>query len=249
MTISQRIFEELKKQGKKQKDLAVYIGLSTSAVSDWKKKGTNPAAENLSIIADFLNISIEYLLTGKEKSSPTVTLTADEQDLLDIYNSLSPKSQGRLRERAEVLAELETPAVNEPEPEENKEIETIFIEYSTLRVSAGTGEPLIDDTYPEFIEVKRSELTEEANFAVKINGNSMLPHYKNNDIVLVRSQPEVAVGEIGIFTIDGEGYIKERGENRLISLNPEYDDIYFKEGQDIRCKGLVIGTLEEDDFV
>lgn len=249
MTISQRIFEELKKQGKKQKDLAVYIGLSTSAVSDWKKKGTNPAAENLSIIADFLNISIEYLLTGKEKSSPTVTLTADEQDLLDIYNSLSPKSQGRLRERAEVLAELETPAVNEPEPEENKEIETIFIEYSTLRVSAGTGEPLIDDTYPEFIEVKRSELTEEANFAVKINGNSMLPHYKNNDIVLVRSQPEVAVGEIGIFTIDGEGYIKERGGNRLISLNPEYDDIYFKEGQDIRCKGLVIGTLEDEDFV
>lgn len=249
MTISQRIFEELKKQGKKQKDLAVYIGLSTSAVSDWKKKGTNPAAENLSIIADFLNISIEYLLTGKEKSSPTVTLTADEQDLLDIYNSLSPKSQGRLRERAEVLAELEAPAVNEPEPEEDKEIETIFIEYSTLRVSAGTGEPLIDDTYPEFIEVKRSELTEEANFAVKINGNSMLPHYKNNDIVLVRSQPEVAVGEIGIFTIDGEGYIKERGENRLISLNPEYDDIYFKEGQDIRCKGLVIGTLEDEDFV
>lgn len=38
MTISQRIFEELKKQNKKQKDLAEYIGISTSAVSDWKKK-------------------------------------------------------------------------------------------------------------------------------------------------------------------------------------------------------------------
>lgn len=249
MTISQRIFEELKKQGKKQKDLAVYIGLSTSAVSDWKKKGTNPAAENLSIIADFLNISIEYLLTGKEKSSPTFELNADEHELLQYFKKLSDKSKGIVLGRAEQLAELETPAVNEPEPEEDKEIETIFIEYSTLRVSAGTGEPLIDDTYPEFIEVKRSELTEEANFAVKINGNSMLPHYKNNDIVLVRSQPEVAVGEIGIFTIDGEGYIKERGENRLISLNPEYDDIYFKEGQDIRCKGLVIGTLEDEDFV
>ena len=159
----------------------------------------------------------------------------------DIPRNQITKKQ---REAAQSLLKL-----HEPEPEEDKEIETIFIEYSTLRVSAGTGEPLIDDTYPEFIEVKRSELTEEANFAVKINGNSMLPHYKNNDIVLVRSQPEVAVGEIGIFTIDGEGYIKERGENRLISLNPEYDDIHFKEGQDIRCKGLVIGTLEDEDFV
>lgn len=249
MTISQRIFEELKKQGKKQKDLALYIGLSTSAVSDWKKKGTNPAAENLSVIADFLNISIEYLLTGKEKSSPTVKMTADERELFDLYSNLSIENKARVRERAAVLAELEAPAANDPEQVDEEEPETIFIEYSTLKVSAGTGEPLIDDTYPEFIEVKRSELTEEANFAVQISGNSMLPRFKNKDIVLVRSQPTVEIGEIGIFIIDGNGYIKERAANRLISINPEYDDIYFKENQDIRCKGLVIGTLEEDDFV
>ncbi len=234
---------------REQRELTTYLGLKSVAFSEWKSGKSKSYKKYLIEIADFFNVSLDYLVYGKEKSSPTVDLTADEQELFKIYKGLSIENKARVRERAEVLAELEAPAVNEPEPEEDKEIETIFIEYSTLRVSAGTGEPLIDDTYPEFIEVKRSELTEEANFAVKINGNSMLPHYKNNDIVLVRSQPEVAVGEIGIFTIDGEGYIKERGENRLISLNPEYDDIYFKEGQDIRCKGLVIGTLEDDDFV
>ncbi len=77
----------------------------------------------------------------------------------------------------------------------------------------------------------------------------MMPHFKDGDVVLVQSQPDVNIGEIGIFIIDGNGYIKERGERCLISINPEYDDIYFEEGQDIRCKGLVIGTLEEDDFV
>lgn len=234
---------------REQRELTTYLGLKSVAFSEWKSGKSKSYKKYLIEIADFFNVSLDYLVYGKEKSSPTVDLTADEQELFKIYKGLSIENKARVRERAEVLAELEAPAVNEPEPEEDKEIETIFIEYSTLRVSAGTGEPLIDDTYPEFIEVKRSELTEEANFAVKINGNSMLPHYKNNDIVLVRSQPEVAVGEIGIFTIDGEGYIKERGDNRLISLNPEYDDIYFKEGQDIRCKGLVIGTLEDDDFV
>ena len=59
----------------------------------------------------------------------------------------------------------------------------------------------------------------------------------------------VNVGEIGIFIIDGNGYIKERDDDRLISINPRYDNIYFEEGQEIRYKGLVIGTLEEDDFV
>ena len=229
---------------REQRELTTYLGLKSVAFSEWKSGKSKSYKKYLIEIADFFNVSLDYLVYGKEKSSLTSELSADEQELFKIYKGLSIENKARVRERAEVLAELEAPAVNEPEPEEDKEIETIFIEYSTLRVSAGTGEPLIDDTYPEFIEVKRSELTEEANFAVKINGNSMLPHYKNNDIVLVRSQPEVAVGEIGIFTIDGEGYIKERGENRLISLNPEYDDIYFKEGQDIRCKGLVIGTLE-----
>ena len=224
------------------------LHLSSSKVTAWKN-GSIPKYEILNSIADYFNVSVGTLFDGIEKNSPTVTLTADEQELFKIYKGLSIENKARVRERAEVLAELEAPAVNEPETEEDKEIETIFIEYSTLRVSAGTGEPLIDDTYPEFIEVKRSKLTEEANFAVQISGNSMLPRFKNKDIVLVRSQPTVEIGEIGIFIIDGNGYIKERAKNRLISINPDYDDIYFKENQDIRCKGLVIGTLEDEDFV
>ena len=247
MSIINNLLLLLEEKRLKQSDLCDAIGISSSTMTNWKNRGTDPPSKHIIPICEFLNVSPYILLTGKEKSSLTSELSADEQELLGCFKKLSDKSKGMVLGRAEALAELEAPV--EPDQEEEEEIETIFIEYSTLRVSAGTGEPLIDDTYPEFIEVKRSELTEEANFAVKINGNSMLPHYKNNDIVLVRSQPEVAVGEIGIFTIDGEGYIKERGENKLISLNPEYDDIYFKEGQDIRCKGLVIGTLEDEDFV
>lgn len=220
---------------------------SRSAINAWKKGNIN--AGTTAEIANALDVSLEYLITGQEKSSPTIELTADERELLDLYSDLSIENKARVRERAAVLAELEAPAANDPEQEHEEEPETIFIEYSTLKVSAGSGEPLIDDTYPEFIEVKRSELTEEANFAVQISGNSMLPRFKNKDIVLVRSQPTVEIGEIGIFIIDGNGYIKERAVNRLISINPEYDDIYFKENQDIRCKGLVIGTLEVEDFV
>lgn len=246
MTISQRVFDLLNKQGRKQNELSEFSGISTSTISAWNKRGTNPSADVISTLADFFNVSTDYLLTGKEKSSPTIELTADEQELLDLYSDLSIENKARVRERAAVLAELEAPVADEPELEEP---DTIFIEYSVCSVSAGSGEPLINDSYPDFIEVKRNEVTEDANFAVKINGNSMHPHFKDNDIILVRSQPEVEVGEIGVFTIDGDGYIKERGEDRLISLNPEYDDVYFEEGQDIRCKGLVIATLEAEDFV
>ena len=244
MNISQNLSHIIKEKKITQKALSKQLGVPTSTINNWIKLNRSIPSEFIIPICEFLDITPYLLLTGENVSSKSV-LDPDEQELLDIYNSLSPKSQGRLRERAEVLAELETPVVKEPEPEQ----ETIFIEYSTLKVSAGTGEPLIDDTYHDFLKVKRSDLTEEANFAVQISGNSMLPRFKDKEWVLVRSQPDVEIGEIGIFIIDGNGYIKERAEDRLVSINPEYDDIYFKENQDIKCKGLVIGTLESDDFV
>lgn len=67
MDISQRIIMELEKQGKKQKDLSEFAGISTSAISAWNKNNTQPASDKLSLIADFLNVSLDYLVTGEEK--------------------------------------------------------------------------------------------------------------------------------------------------------------------------------------
>lgn len=90
MTISERIFHILREQGKKQKDLALYTRLSTSAISDWKKKGTNPSSEYISDIADFLGVSTDYLLTGTDKNISKIVekeknLNADEDLLLNLY--------------------------------------------------------------------------------------------------------------------------------------------------------------------
>lgn len=69
MTISQRIFYELKKQNKTQKQLSEFTGISTSTISAWNKNGTNPSADSIYPISQFLNISLEYLLTGNENSN------------------------------------------------------------------------------------------------------------------------------------------------------------------------------------
>ncbi len=47
----------------------------------------------------------------------------------------------------------------------------------------------------------------------------MEPVYYDGDIVLIKSQPAVENGEIGIFIIENSGYIKKYGGDRLISLN------------------------------
>ena len=62
MTVSQRILEIMEQKHIKQKTLADYTGISTSAISDWKKKGTNPSVDKLVSVSECLGVSVEYLL-------------------------------------------------------------------------------------------------------------------------------------------------------------------------------------------
>lgn len=126
------------------------------------------------------------------------------------------------------------------EDEEEPEVE---IKHSTYKVSAGTGFELGNDDDWETISIPDSANARKADFALTIKGDSMEPVYFDGDIVLVKEQDTVDIGEIGIFTIEGEGYIKKYGGDRLISLNAEYDDIIFAEHDEdsIRCVGKVIG--------
>ncbi len=241
MTISQRVFDLLNKQGRKQNELSEFSGISTSTISAWNKRGTNPSADVISTLADFFNVSTDYLLTGKEKSSPTVELTADEQELLDLYSDLSIENKARVRERAAVLAELEAPVADEPDQEEK----SLQIKHSYYRVSAGTGFELEEGDNWETIEIADTLEARKADFAITIKGNSMEPIYFDGDIVLVKGQPAVDPGEICIYNIEGHGYIKKFGGDRLISLNAEYDDILFSDYDEdrIHCFGKVIGRV------
>lgn len=162
-------------------------------------------------------------------------MTADEQELLTYYKELDLMKKGQVIERARVLLEQSNIPLKEPE-------NTIFIEYYSLPVSAGMGVDL-EGCEKGMLEVEKTHLTLEANFALRVSGDSMEPVFHNSDIVLIASQPSVEIGEIGIFILNGAGFIKKFGGDRLISLNPDYDDIPLHEYDSIYCRGKVIGTV------
>lgn len=106
MTISQRIFEELRKKGKSQKDLADATGISTSTISSWKKHGTNPLADSICSIAQFLDVSPEYLLSGEDKNKSSLPeLTENEQAIVRVFKELTDTQQGEIIGRAKTMAE------------------------------------------------------------------------------------------------------------------------------------------------
>lgn len=62
------ILKLIKEKGISQKELTVAIGVSSGNFSDWKKKRSKPSSNILKKIAEYFNVSVDYLLTGEEKS-------------------------------------------------------------------------------------------------------------------------------------------------------------------------------------
>lgn len=104
MTITERIFSILASKKLSQKDFSSYIEVNEKTVSAWKKNNSLPPADKLSKISDFLEISLELLITGKEKK-PLPNFTENELEMIQIFKYLTPTQQGKLIERAKIMSE------------------------------------------------------------------------------------------------------------------------------------------------
>lgn len=112
MTICTRIFDEMAVQGLSASDLARALGNDPRVVGNWKRRDTDPPMMYVLKIADFLNHSVEWLLTGEDPADPGQKETAPapvlddrSRELLEIFGSLDDFDQGRLMERAKDLKE------------------------------------------------------------------------------------------------------------------------------------------------
>ena len=250
MNIVQNIEKIAKNQGLTLTEIERRCGFSKSSIRKWSEN--IPNIQKVISVSEILNVSLDFLIFGSETFNSS--LTKDESSLLVAYNSVDELSKALIMERAAVLAELEAAkkkdtvkiplkqSSKQTETEEITEPEYISLPFPALPASAGVGEYLHEDT-TSYIKVPATNLTGRASFALRVHGDSMEPAYFDGDIVLVAADAEVNIGDIGIFIVNGEGFIKERGKDRLISLNNKYRDIRIGSDDTCVCKGKVIGSL------
>lgn len=94
--IIERIIELLDKKALKASDLCRFLGINTSTMTNWKNRGTDPPAKFIIPICEFLNISCEFLLTGKETSN-THEISNDDIEWLSLIHQLPLKAQYEFR--------------------------------------------------------------------------------------------------------------------------------------------------------
>lgn len=129
-------------------------------------------------------------------------------------------------------------------PSEKSKFRGIVIPYFETPASAGNGSFLFDDIPEEWITVPKTHITTQTDFIIEIRGNSMEPDYFDGDKVCVQKSNRIYEGDIGVFILNNESYIKRMGKGELISLNSDYEPIKLNDYDDVHCVGKVTGKLK-----
>ena len=111
-----------------------------------------------------------------------------------------------------------------------------------LAAAIMTDETVVIDNLPDK-DIGIPDISEYRNvsYAIGVYGSSMEPAFQDGDILLVEATQEIEVGDIGIFQINNECFVKKLGEKELISLNKDYKNIPLDETA--ATLGKVIGKL------
>lgn len=108
-------------------------------------------------------------------------------------------------------------------------------------VSAGTGSFLDGEDYEMYTS---PDIPEEASFGVYVSGDSMEPRYHNEELIWIEQTEQLEDGEIGIFYLDGNAYVKKFQNNGngtyLVSLNKKYNPIPVTENNSFKIFGRVL---------
>lgn len=87
------------------KELERIIQISNGSIRHWNEK--TPSVERVLLVADYFNVSLDWLVTGKESGN----LTSEEQLLVDHYRRADDRGRRNIMKIAEnESAELESSA-------------------------------------------------------------------------------------------------------------------------------------------
>lgn len=97
---------------REQRELTNYLGINSVAFSEWKSGKSKSYRKYLIEIAEFFDVSIDYLVYGKEKS-PKSELSDLELELLEKFNMLLEVDKGRILDRMETIYDSYSPELKE----------------------------------------------------------------------------------------------------------------------------------------
>lgn len=243
-----------------------YISMLENNINPRNNKPIAPTLPTIRKVAIGMDMDVDTLLkrlddsqevslqddtqtSSKKKYFDEFELSSDEIDHIKKYHDLDHFG----KETVSYILDRETSRVSSLKKQSERisklEKATALTNIAPIRLinyyyrlaSAGTGQILFDMPPTKRIEIPDLPEFRKADYAIGVNGNSMEPTYYDGDTLLVEMTDHIEIGEIGIFSVNNECFVKKLGHNELISLNPASSNIPLNETA--HCMGRVIDKL------
>lgn len=232
------------------------IKMSSSSYSCWETGARTPNAYQLLALCRALDIDdvMGYFLDGTIREGGMDLLNEEGQKLVRQYVRLLSKSGEYNRFTTQ-------------EDTESKESDNLIdLELYLQAASAGTGQFLDNDVH-ERISLPRTIVPAGTEFALRISGDSMEPAFYSEQLAFVKRTVTLSPGDLGIFLLDGESYIKKYEEEMpeadeledymyssgnvqkkpvLVSLNNKYAPIHVTQNNKFSIIGKVLNRTGYD---
>ena len=203
--IGRKICEARKKAGLTQAALAELlasfgVSVQAPAVNKWERGESIPNAYQLMAVCHALGIDGGLGFFTGPVSERRETLNAEGLRMLNSYRQYlesRPRFQNIVQAR------------------------TITRSVSLYPASAGFGDYLDGEAF-EDVEFPENAVPDEADFAVPVDGDSMEPLYVDGQLAWIQKTEQLRDGEVGLFVVDGDGFIKTYKEE--IPAAENYED-------------------------
>ena len=215
MSFGQRMRERREAMGLTRDQLADRVGVTRSAIGNYETGVSSPKEDVLLRLFHALQVDPNYLYQDA-LAGGGFRCDAEEQTLVEKYRQLSLAGRQAVNAVLGALHAYQTDLERWSAPAEAREI-PLYREPA----AAGYPAPVAGEDY-DLIPVT-GKVPQGAEFAVRIQGDSMEPCIPDGGVAYVNRDP-LENGDVGIFCVDGEMLCKQYyrdglGMVYLFSLN------------------------------
>lgn len=231
----QRLKVLRKALGLSQIELGEALRINASAISQMETNRINPSLDTLMLLSKTFKVNLHWLLTGKGQ----------------MFEEAVSTTMYKTNNRLEQLKKLLTEELNSITKAKQEYVQGDVIDLKVKgEIAAGLPVESFDDEI-DVVTVRRSMIKGSIDdfVCLRVNGKSMEPEIRHNDLILIRQSTEwdKLAGKICAVRIDGSITLKKLTldpANQLIvlvALNNEYQPIIVRpdEHQDINLIGYL----------
>lgn len=243
MSFGSRLRARREELGMKQSDLGTLLGVTGSAIGNYENGISSPRADILCRVFDVLKCDANYLFQDEMSELDADNITVPEIRMIKKYRSLDVPGQEAVDLILDCEARRMDAAKEKPEPVKEKPPMKVIPLFGAS-FAAGLGEPDFGNAWEDY-EV---EANSKADFAIRINGDSMEPYLADGSIALgIKCAPRD--GEVAALLLDGEFLCKQvcqdaTGNLYLFALNRTRKDadqtIWHDSERSVSCFGTII---------